>query len=63
MEKEITSLSIRKDIKKRSDEALERCLVPGGVGNFSGLVERALEEFLDRHSVPKIFIETQSQLN
>jgi len=56
MEKETTSLSLRKDIKKRAHAAVDNgCF--SGVGSLSGLVEKALEELLDRSSVPKSFPE------
>lgn len=54
MEKETTNLSLRKDIKNRSNAALEHGFF-SGISSLSGLVEKALEELLDRGKVPKVF--------
>ena len=47
MEKEITTLSIRKDIKKRAIKAVKKGVFPG-INSLSNLVELALEEILKR---------------
>lgn len=62
MEKETTNLSLRKDIKDRANSALERGFF-SGVGSLSGLVEKALEELLDRTKVPKTFEKTTESAN
>ena len=54
MEKETTNLSLRKDIKDRANGAVDNGFF-SGVGSLSGLVEKALEELLDRSKVPKTF--------
>jgi hypothetical protein len=54
MEKETTNLSLRKDIKERANAALDSGFF-SGVGSLSGLVEKALEELLDRNHAPKTF--------
>jgi len=45
MEKEVTNLYIRKDIKERAIEAVKKGVFPG-VNSLSNLVELALENIL-----------------
>jgi len=45
MEKEVTNLYIRKDIKERAKEAIQKGVFPG-VNSLSNLVEIALENIL-----------------
>ena len=45
--REITSLSIRRDVKERAVEAVKRGIFPG-IRSLSGLVEFALEEVLKK---------------
>lgn len=52
MEKETTSVSMRKDIKERANGALAHGFF-SGVGSLSGLIDKALEELMDRNKVPK----------
>jgi hypothetical protein len=54
VEKETTNLSLRKDIKDRANGALQKGFF-SGVGSLSGLVEKALDELLDRSNVPENF--------
>lgn len=54
MEKEQTNLTLRKDIKHRANQAVDQGVF-SGVSSLTGLVERALEELLDRNGVPKTF--------
>ncbi len=56
MEKEQSSLTLRKDIKKRANDALSNGYF-AGINSLSSLVEKALEEILDRQGVPKTFEE------
>jgi hypothetical protein len=61
MEKKKTNLFLRKDIKKRAIDAVDHGYF-GGVGSLSGLVEKALEELLDRSHVPKVFVEVKQEV-
>ena len=45
MEKEVTNLYIRKDIKERATKAVKKGVFPG-INSLSSLVELALEEIL-----------------
>jgi len=47
MSKGITSISLRKDLKRRAKEAIETGAFPG-IFNFSGLVEYALLKVLPK---------------
>ena len=47
MKKEVTTLSIRKDIKKRAIEAIQKGRFPG-INSLSNLVEYALENVLKK---------------
>ena len=47
MEKEVTNLSLRKDIKERAIKAIKNGDF-AGICSLSGLVEKALEELLNR---------------
>jgi len=47
MIKEPTTLSIRRDIKRRAIEAVNKGLFPG-ISSLSGLVEYALQSILDK---------------
>jgi len=49
MSKEITSISLRKDLKRRAKEAIEAGAFPG-IFNFSGLVEYALLKVLPKEA-------------
>jgi hypothetical protein len=46
MEKEVTNLSLRKDIKERANKAVDTGKFPG-INSLSALVEKALEELLN----------------
>jgi hypothetical protein len=59
MEKQTTNLSLRKDIKERANAALDHGYF-SGVGSLTGLVEKALEEILDKACVPKKFEELEA---
>ena len=61
MEKEVTNLSLRKDIKKRAINALN-CGYFSGINSLTGLVEKALEELMDRNNVPKPIVEQTKTL-
>jgi hypothetical protein len=54
MEKEQTNLNMRKDIKDRANGALDNGFF-SGVSSLTGLVEKALDELMDRNHVPKTF--------
>jgi hypothetical protein len=45
---EATYLDLRKDIKDRAKKAIESCKITG-ITSLKGLVELALEEFLNNH--------------
>lgn len=47
MEKEVTNLSLRRDIKERANKAIDAGHFPG-IGSLSGLVEKALGELLNK---------------
>jgi len=47
MEKEVTSLYIRRDIKERAIEAVKKGAFPG-INSLSNLVEFALEKVLNK---------------
>jgi hypothetical protein len=47
---------MRIDIKKRANGAVENGYLTG-ISSLTGLVEKALEEFLDRNKIPKRFEE------
>ena len=51
MEKEVTNLTIRKDIKTRAIETVNQGFFPG-ISSLSGLVELALERVLNSKEVP-----------
>ena len=53
MEKEITNLSLRKDIKEKAVEALNKGKFPG-IFSLSGLVELALDELLKALKVSSV---------
>ena len=50
MEKEVTNLYIRKDIKERATKAVKKGVFPG-INSLSSLVELALEEILKERVV------------
>ena len=50
--KEPTCLNLRKDIKNRGIFAVDHGYF-SGITSLSGLVERALQEIMDRNNVPK----------
>lgn len=54
MEKEVTNLNLRLDVKLRARKALEAGYF-NGIGSFSKLVEKALIELMNRENVPKDF--------
>jgi len=60
MEKEQTNLTLRKDLKNRAIGAVNNGFFTG-VNSLTGLVEKALEELLDRSHVPKTFDEVKQE--
>lgn len=54
MEKEITNLNLRLDIKNRAKAAIKNGYFDG-VQSLSGLVEKSLADLMDKKNVPKKF--------
>jgi hypothetical protein len=52
--KEQTNLTMRIDIKKRANGAVDNGCITG-ISSLTGLVEKALEDYLDRNKIPKKF--------